>query len=158
MADVTPDIADFMRREELGSGFAETVERVYRPLAARIGALAAKRPGVVIGVCGSQGSGKSTGAALLQILLDEARFRTAILSIDDLYLPKEDRKKLAEEVDPLLATRGPPGTHDVALGERLLDTLPNPGVTAIPRFDKSRDTRSDPDQWDHFDGPADIIL
>jgi D-glycerate 3-kinase len=158
MTGVTPAIADFMRREALGSGFAETVERVYRPLAARIGALAAKRPGVVIGVCGSQGSGKSTGAALLQILLDEARFRTAILSIDDLYLPKEDRKKLSEEIDPLLATRGPPGTHDVALGERLLDALPEPGVTAIPRFDKSCDTRADPDQWDHFDGPADIIL
>ena len=158
MTGVTPAIADFMRREQLGSEFAETVERVYRPLAARIGALAAKRPGVVIGLCGSQGSGKSTGAALLQILLDEARLRSAVLSIDDLYLPKEERKKLAEEIDPLLATRGPPGTHDVALGGRLLDALPRSGVTAIPRFDKSRDTRADPDQWDHFDGPADIIL
>jgi len=158
MTGVTPAIADFMRREQLGSGFADTVERVYRPLAARIGALAAGRPGLVVGICGSQGSGKSTGAALLQILLDEARFKTAVLSIDDLYLPKEDRKKLAEDVDPLLATRGPPGTHDVALGQRLLDELPGPQVTAIPRFDKARDTRADPDEWDHFEGPADIIL
>ena len=158
MTGVTPAIADFMRREQLGPGFADTVERVYRPLAARIGALAAGRPGLVVGLCGSQGSGKSTGAALLQILLDEARFKTAVLSIDDLYLPKEDRKKLAEEVDPLLATRGPPGTHDVALGQRLLDELPGPQVTAIPRFDKARDTRADPDEWDHFQGPADVIL
>ncbi|HEY2835741.1 MAG TPA: hypothetical protein VGI89_04165 [Rhizomicrobium sp.] len=158
MTGVTPAIADFMRREQLGSGFADTVERVYRPLAARIGALAAGQPGLVVGLCGSQGSGKSTGAALLQILLDEARFKTAVLSIDDLYLPKEDRKKLAEDIDPLLATRGPPGTHDVALGERLLDELPGPQVTAIPRFDKARDTRADPDNWDHFKGPADVIL
>ena len=158
MSGITPAIADFMRREQLGPGFADTVERVYRPLAARIGALAASRPGVVVGLCGSQGSGKSTGAALLQILLDEARLKTAILSIDDLYLPKEDRKKLAEDIDPLLVTRGPPGTHDVALGERLLDTLPGPKVTAIPRFDKARDTRADPSQWDYFKGPADIIL
>ena len=158
MAEVTPAIADFMRREQLGAGFADTVERVYRPLAARIGALAASQPGLVVGICGSQGSGKSTGAALLQILLDEARFKTAVLSIDDLYLPKEDRKKLAEEIDPLLVTRGPPGTHDVALGERLLAALPGPQVTAIPRFDKARDTRADPSQWDHFEGPADIIL
>lgn len=158
MTGVTPAIADFMRREQLGSGFADTVERVYRPLAARIGALAAGRPGLVVGVCGSQGSGKSTGAALLQILLDEARFKTAVLSIDDLYLPKEDRKKLAEDVDPLLATRGPPGTHDVALGQRLLDELPGPQVTAIPRFDKARDTRADPEDWDQFEGSADIIL
>ena len=158
MSGLTPAIADFMRREQLGSGFAETVERVYRPLAARIGALAAAKPGLVVGLCGSQGSGKSTGAALLQILLDEARFKTAILSIDDLYLPKEDRKKLAETVDPLLATRGPPGTHDVTLGERLLDTLPGSQATAIPRFDKARDTRADPGDWDHFQGPADIVL
>src|SRR5215475_2516434 len=158
MSGMTPAIADFIRREQLGSGFADTVERVYRPLAARIGTLAASRPGLVVGICGSQGSGKSTGAALLQILLDEARFKTAVLSIDDLYLPKEDRKKLAEDIDPLLATRGPPGTHDVALGERLLTELPGPQVTAIPRFDKSRDTRADPDEWDHFEGPADIIL
>ena len=158
MSGVTPAVADFMRREQLGSGFADTVERVYRPLATRIGALAASRPGLVVGICGSQGSGKSTGAALLQILLDEARLRTAVLSIDDLYLPKDARKKLAEDVDPLLVTRGPPGTHDVALGERLLDSLPGPQVTAIPRFDKARDTRADPDKWDHFQGPADIIL
>jgi len=157
-AAVTPAIADFMRREQLGSDFADTVERVYRPLANRIGALAANQPGLVVGLCGSQGSGKSTGAALLQILLDEARFETAVLSIDDLYLPKEDRKKLAEEVDPLLVTRGPPGTHDVALGERLLSALPGPQITAIPRFDKARDTRADPSQWEQFKGPADIIL
>jgi len=158
MRDVTPAIADFMRREQLGPEFADTVERVYRPLATRIGTLAASRPGLVVGICGSQGSGKSTGAALLQILLDEARFRTAVMSIDDLYLPKEARKKLAEDIDPLLVTRGPPGTHDVALGEKLLDSLPGPQLTAIPRFDKARDTRADPDHWDHFMGPADIIL
>ena len=158
MTGVTPAIADFMRREQLGAGFADTVERVYRPLATRIGTLAAARPGLIVGLCGSQGSGKSTGAALLQILLDEARLRTAVLSIDDLYLPKEDRKKLAEDVDPLLVTRGPPGTHDVALGERLLNALPGPQVTAIPRFDKARDTRADPVHWDHFRGPADVIL
>jgi len=158
MAAVTPAIADFIRREQLGSGFADTVERVYRPLANRIGALAANQPVLVVGLCGSQGSGKSTGAALLQILLDEARFETAVLSIDDLYLPKEERKKLAEEVDPLLATRGPPGTHDVALGARLLSALPGPQVTAIPRFDKARDTRAEPSQWEQFQGPADIIL
>jgi D-glycerate 3-kinase len=33
-----------------------------------------------------------------------------------------------------------------------------PKVTAIPRFDKARDTRSNPSQWEQFQGPADIIL
>ena len=39
-----------------------------------------------------------------------------MLSLDDLYLPKAERLRLARDVHPLLATRGVPGTHDVALG------------------------------------------
>ncbi len=151
-------IADFMRREKLGPGFADTVWRIYHPLAARIRTMADTQPGLVVGLCGSQGSGKSTGAGVLRILLEAQGLRVAVLSIDDLYLPKEVREKLAEEVHPLLATRGPPGTHDVALGERLLDSIRQPQVTEIPRFDKSRDTRADPSQWDPFQGPADVIL
>jgi D-glycerate 3-kinase len=151
-------IADFMRRENLGPEFAETVARIYRPLAARIGELADPRRGCVIGICGSQGSGKSTGAGVLRILLEASGLRVAVLSIDDLYLPKEARETLAQDIHPLLATRGPPGTHDVALGERVLDGLLKPQCTAIPRFDKSRDTRVDPSQWDRFQGPADIVL
>ena len=145
-------IADFMRREKLGPDFAETVQRIYRPLAAHIQTLKGARPGLVIGICGSQGSGKSTGAGVLRLLLQAAGLRVAALSIDDLYLPKDARAKLAEEVHPLLATRGPPGTHDVALGEYLLDALGTPQVTAIPRFDKARDTRSDPSQWEAVSG------
>lgn len=159
MPDPASDaIADFMRREKLGPEFTETVTRIYRPLATRIETLARARRGLVVGFCGSQGSGKSTGVGVLRLLLEAMGLRIATLSIDDLYLPKEARQKLAEEVHPLLATRGPPGTHDVVLGERLLDALLKAQVTSIPRFDKSRDTRADPSQWDQFQGPADVIL
>lgn len=151
-------IAQFMRREKLGPDFADMVARIYLSLAGRIEALAGARAGAVAGICGSQGSGKSTGTGVLRILLEAEGLKVATLSIDDLYLPKEAREKLARDVHPLLATRGPPGTHDVALGERLLDSLGKPGVTAIPRFDKSRDTRADPSQWEQFQGPADIVL
>jgi D-glycerate 3-kinase len=151
-------IADFMQREKLDSDFAETVARVYGPLAVQIESLARTNPGSVVGLCGSQGSGKSTGVAVLKILLEAAGLRTAVLSIDDLYLSKEARQKLAEEVHPLLVTRGPPGTHDVALGEQVLDALAKPQMTAIPRFDKARDTRMDASAWDRFEGPADVIL
>jgi D-glycerate 3-kinase len=113
---------------------------------------------LIVGICGSQGSGKSTGVALLKILLEANGLRAATLSIDDLYLSKEARQRLAEEVHPLLATRGPPGTHDVALGERVLDGLGKPQAVSIPRFDKARDTRMDPSRWDQFQGPADVIL
>ena len=151
-------IAEFVQQEKLGPEFTDTVERIYRPLADRIRQMKDSRRGCIVGICGSQGSGKSTGAGVLRILLKAAGLRVAVLSIDDLYLPKEAREKLAQDVHPLLATRGPPGTHDVALGERVLDALLTPQCTAIPRFDKSRDTRCDPSQWDQFQGPAEIIL
>lgn len=151
-------IAEFMRREKLGPEFMETVARIYRPLATRIETLARARRGLVVGFCGSQGSGKSTGVGVLRLFLEATGLRVATLSIDDLYLPKEARQRLAEDVHPLLATRGPPGTHDAALGESLLDTLFKPQVTAIPRFDKSLDTRADPSLWEQFQGPADVIL
>jgi D-glycerate 3-kinase len=151
-------IADFMRREKIGPEFAQTVERVWRPLGVRIQTLARGGKGLVVGICGSQGSGKSTGAAVLQILLRKAGLAVATLSIDDLYLSHAERSHLAETVHPLLATRGPPGTHDVALGAHLLDVLGKPGVIDIPRFDKARDTRADSAQWDRFEGPADVIL
>lgn len=151
-------IAAFMRREKIGPEFADTVRRIYHPLAIRIETLARGGKGLVVGICGSQGSGKSTGAAMLQILLREAGLAVATLSIDDLYLSRAERSRLAETVHPLLATRGPPGTHDVALGMHLLDALGKPGVTEIPRFDKARDARADPARWDRFEGPADVIL
>jgi D-glycerate 3-kinase len=151
-------IDDFVHREKLGPDFLETVQRIYLPLATRTETLAQSHPGLIVGFCGSQGSGKSTGVALLQILLESAGLRVATLSIDDLYLPKEARQKLADGVHPLLATRGPPGTHDVALGECVMNGLLKPQITSIPRFDKARDTRADPSQWEQFQGPADVIL
>jgi D-glycerate 3-kinase len=78
----------------------------------------------VIGINGAQGSGKSTLAARLREALERRHgLRAAILSIDDLYLSRAARERLAAEVHPLLRTRGVPGTHEVELGVELLDRL-----------------------------------
>jgi len=134
----------------------------YRRIAAEIIRRArANDAPLLVGLCGSQGSGKSTMAAFLRALLDAQGFATAILSIDDLYLDKPERLVLAETVHPLLATRGVPGTHDLALGQDVVDALfaTEPGATTlIPRFDKSTDSRLPGDQWDRFVGPARIVI
>ena len=44
-----------------------------------------------------------------------------------------------ERIQPLLRTRGPPATHDVALACRVLDDLRAPVTTRIPSFDKATD-------------------
>jgi D-glycerate 3-kinase len=134
----------------------------YRRIAAEIvrRAQLADAP-LLVGLCGSQGSGKSTMAAFLRALLEAQRLPTAILSIDDLYLDLPERVALAETVHPLLRTRGVPGTHDVALGidviERLFSAEPG-ATTAIPCFDKASDSRAPEAAWERFIGPARIVI
>jgi D-glycerate 3-kinase len=127
-------------------------------LAPAIATAAAGRTPLVVGLTGPQGSGKSTFAAELPPRLAAAGLRAAVLALDDLYLPKAERQRLAREVHPLLATRGVPGTHDVALGLAVIDSLASPGETLVPRFDKGTDHRLAREAWARVAGPADVIL
>src|SRR3546814_10079381 len=81
----------------------------------------------------------------------------AVLSVDDAYLDHDQRARLAHEVHPLLATRGPPGTHDVALACRTLDALRAGQTIALPRFDKLADRRLPESGWPRT-GPVDLVL
>ncbi|TWB63914.1 kinase [Nitrospirillum viridazoti] len=114
-----------------------------------------RRP-FILGICGAQGSGKSTLADGLAERLVASGLRVAVLSLDDLYLTKEERQDLARDVHPLLATRGVPGTHDVGLGLAVLDGLGTPGRTLLPRFDKAVDSRAAEGAW--VEGPVDVVL
>ncbi len=116
----------------------------------------------VVGLCGSQGSGKSTLAASLKRALQSLHgLSVAVLSIDDLYLTRAERLRLASHVHPLLQTRGVPGTHDVDMGLSVIRTLkaatPD-SLTPLPRFDKSVDDRFHHDAWETFKGKPDVII
>jgi len=156
---VTDDIAAFMAANGLPPSAQSAVEQIHAPLADWI---AAQQAGLgrtlLVGLCGAQGSGKSTAAMVIRHLLEAKGLSVAALSLDDLYLTRAERLALAERVHPLLATRGPPGTHDIALGEAVIASLSRPGSTAIPSFDKASDDRRPREAWPLFDGPADIIL
>ncbi len=95
----------------------------------------------VIGISGAQGTGKSTLAALLATELQYRGIRCTSVSLDDYYLPKTGRAALAEQVHPLLAQRGVPGTHDIhkALADAQQVMAGQP--VALPVFDKALDER-----------------
>lgn len=100
----------------------------------------------IIGVSGSQGSGKSTFAGVVVEQLQMRGFAAAAVSLDDFYLTHADRQALGATVHPLLCTRGVPGTHDTDWLRRVMAAMRQPGGEAatvrLPVFDKGADDRS----------------
>ena len=117
---------------------------------------------LVVGISGAQGSGKSTFCSVLATVLRKGHgLRACIVSIDDLYLTRAERRQLAAEVHPLLATRGVPGTHDVFLGQSLFDRLlgmEKDDEVAIPKFSKALDDRLPEPQWTTWADRPDLVL
>ena len=111
----------------------------------------------VYGIAGLQGTGKSTLAAQLAALAATRGRSVAVVSIDDFYLDRPERAALAREVHPLLATRGPPGTHDVALACDTVDALAQGLSIALPRFDKIDDRRLPRSAWP-ASGRCDLVI
>ena len=148
-----------LEQERLPASFRRVIDAVYVPLAKRI-TTEANRSGrtFVVGLCGAQGSGKSTAAAVLKVLLEAHGISTAVLSLDDLYLTRAERLELAARVHPLLATRGVPGTHDIELGLTILDALSSSGHVALPRFDKAADDRSEASTWLTVQAPVRVVI
>ena len=137
--------------------------RAHPDLVDRVGGLIARGPRgasgdrpPLIAVVGAQGSGKTTLAREAA-----ARFGAAQISIDDVYLTRAEREALAREIHPLFVTRGPPGTHDLALLQGLIDALSAAGPddqTLIPDFDKRGDDRRPRDRWRAFRGRPSAVL
>jgi D-glycerate 3-kinase len=151
----------FLAEQRLPPTYLETAQQWFLPLAERLVQRhsQAGKP-LLVGINGSQGSGKSTLSALLTLLLTQHYGLRAIdLSIDDFYLTRADRTRLAHSVHPLLATRGVPGTHDVTLMRNtLLALLMHQGAVAIPRFDKGIDDRHPAEQWTTVQAPMDVVI
>ncbi|MDR6839925.1 kinase [Pseudoxanthomonas sacheonensis] len=121
-------------------------------------ALSLPQPMPVFAISGLQGSGKSTLAAQIAALADTRGHRVAVLSIDDFYLRKDQRLQLAREVHPLLATRGPPGTHDLGLALETIGSLRDGRPTRLPRFDKLADEREPAARWLSMERRCDFVL
>jgi D-glycerate 3-kinase len=149
----------FLARERLPEGYRRTIADALVPLASAITTRARQSDHLVlVGLCGAQGSGKSTAAAALVQLLAREQLPAVALSIDDFYLPRAARAELAQQVHPLLATRGVPGTHDVELAQATIDSLAGDEPTALPCFDKAIDDRRPRREWSSVEGPMRVVI
>ena len=130
------------------------------PLAEALLALATgevARGARVIFIAGPQGVGKSTAMAALTGAIPGS----VALGLDDFYLTRGERMALARNVHPLFETRGPPGTHDVALLMETLARLKASGAEAqiaVPAFDKAADERRPEAEWPVLTGAPRVIF
>jgi D-glycerate 3-kinase len=161
---VYPSFTAKCQQLQLTAPLGEVLWRFYLPLAQWVVVQGKNYPGqgFVLGVSGPQGSGKSTLCALLQTVLETGfKQRVVVLSLDDFYLTRSERQRLAQRVHPLFATRGVPGTHDIALASQSISSLRAQGSqisTRLPVFDKAADERAPVESWPVFQGRADILL
>ncbi|PQA86925.1 kinase [Hyphococcus luteus] len=155
-----PCIDALIAAGKLPDSYRILVDAYWRPLAVKIaGWRREKNRPIIVGVNGGQGSGKTTVCKFLEkCLLPEQGLAAVTVSLDDFYLPKTDRSELAKNTHPLFATRGAPGTHDVAEMGRILKALKAGVAVTMPVFDKSCDDRAPESEWRRIEYGPDIIL
>jgi D-glycerate 3-kinase len=129
------------------------IQRILDSAGARAGA------GVrVLGLSAVQGSGKSTLAAALVQAARAAGLSARAVSLDDFYLTRARREALARQVHPLLLTRGPPGSHDLALALDCMAAIRDGHCPPLPAFDKLADERLPLDHWQPPGPSLDLLV
>ena len=155
-------IDEFITQHRLPGGCRDLIRQHYLPLASWLQSQIQAGEVQFVGISGAQGTGKSTLADFLGLALESSmNCRVAVLSIDDFYMTRAERKKLGELIHPLMETRGVPGTHDIPMLASCIEQLKNLGsenTLSLPLFDKSLDDRAAADTWPLVSGPVDLII
>ena len=163
---VKKDYLRFLNKEKIYNKSISThiknLKKIYIPLAFWIYSKSKKKKFLIIGLSASQGSGKTTVAAILKIILKIFfKKNICVISIDDFYKTLRDRKKMAEQKHPLFKTRGVPGTHDINLIKNFFNFIKKKNFKKIklPKFDKSIDDRlKRKESWHHLKKKPEIII
>jgi D-glycerate 3-kinase len=138
------------------------LKEIYIPMAFWINKQYLKKEKTLfLGLSASQGSGKTTVAKILKIILKHFFKRNVcVVSIDDFYKTSADRNKMAKQKHPLFKTRGVPGTHDTNLIKLFFQSLKRKKFKKIkvPRFDKSIDDRLKKNKWYIINKKPQIVI
>ena len=114
-----------------------------------------------LGFSGGQGSGKTTVAKIIKIILKNFfKRKIYISSIDDFYKTLKDRNKMSYSTHPLFKTRGVPGTHDINLVKKFFYFIKKKKFkkTKLPKFDKSIDDRLKKKYWYNIKERPEVVI
>jgi len=163
---VKNDYLKFLNKEKIfGKSTAAKItslRKIYIPLSFWIENRYKKKKNILfLGFSGGQGSGKTTVARILKIILKIFFKREVhISSIDDFYKTLRDRVKMSHKEHPLFKTRGVPGTHDINLIKKLFNFVKKKNFKKLklPKFDKSIDDRLKKKYWSCIKKKPEIVI
>ncbi len=120
-----------------------------------------KKKPLIIGLAGGQGTGKTTITSIIFLILKKYfKLNVFIISIDDFYKTRNERKKLSKNKHELLMTRGVPGTHDFEIISQFFKKIKKRKFKTIklPKFDKSIDDRCNKKMWYKIKSRPDVVI
>lgn len=152
-------LRDSVEQQGLPDAYFEVIKDFIMPLADKISRCHQCQQGpIVVGVNGGQGSGKTTLCHFLKLLLQQRQLSPLVMSIDDFYLSRQERAHLANDLHPLLRTRGVPGTHDIKLAISTIENVKAGVPCRVPVFDKSIDDLLPVGEWPEIEAGIDVII
>ena len=163
---VKNDYLKFLKKENIYLGSAATkiisLKRNFIPMCFWIEKKYKKKGKTLfLGLSGGQGTGKTTVAGIIKIILKKFfRRKIFVISIDDFYKTLNDRKKISNKIHPLFKTRGVPFTHDINLLRKFFTMLKKKRFKKfkLPKFDKSIDDRLEKKYWYNIKERPEVVI
>ena len=162
---VKRDYLKYLSREKVfqsKNNKIKSLKKIYIPMSFWIeNKYKKKGKTLFLGFSGGQGSGKTTIAEILKIILKKFfKRKIYVSSIDDFYKTFEERKKMSNNVHSLFKTRGVPGTHDVNLIKNFFEILKKKKFRKIklPKFEKAIDNRLKKKYWFNIKKKPEIVI
>jgi D-glycerate 3-kinase len=162
---VKKDYFNFISSQETKKDKFKNKDRMIKsfliPVSFWISKRVKKKKPLIVGLAGGQGSGKTTISSILSIILKKYfKLNVFVISIDDFYKTRKDRKILSKNKHPLLMTRGVPGTHDIKLILNFFRKIKSKKFSTleVPRFNKSIDDRYKKNLWYRIKSKPDVII
>ena len=152
---VKKDYLKFLKKEKIlnksNSNKMNNLKNFYVPMSFWINKkYKIKKDTLILGLSGSQGSGKTTTGSVLKIILGKFfKKNVFVISIDDFYKTLKTRSILSKNKHVLFKTRGVPGTHDINLVRNFFNLIKKKKFKKIklPKFSKSQDDRLEKNKW-----------